>query len=338
MTNEPSAPTRSRSLGAVVYPPEGRPEALLAAFAAGLTARGFRLDVDLVVLESGTDDRDLRAALARGLPLLTAVPAAEIGAWIAATGGDGVLLMPTEPALWRWWGAGRLYQDLARGVPDHPAGRVVIGVNFTLVEGPDGIGLAQTPERVGAGCTHVPGLLGGTLRQLAARVDSWNPFDLAVGIAACNAHYNRFDLAAEAVNGLDVLAGERRVVVIGAFPGIAERLPGAQVIERRPAAGEFPEEAAEWLLPEADAVVITSSALANRSLPRLLTLAERARIVLVGPGAPLTPRLFDYGIEALAGVVVEDGDGLVRAVAAGAGARAIKRHCRSATLRRPGGG
>ncbi|MDA8232943.1 MAG: DUF2478 domain-containing protein [Magnetospirillum sp.] len=390
------------AIGAVVYPPERRPERLLAGFAAALSSRGFRLGgvlqetsagdmvltdldggarlsirqnlgsgssacaldasalaeasgalrralaagVDLLFVnkfsaqeQSGGGFADeMLAAMAGGVPLLTAVPAALVEHWRDFTGGRGDLLMPDEAALWRWWGPRRLYQDLALGVPDVPVERVVVGLGFTLVEGPDGIGLARTPETA-AGCSAAPDAgrqRGRSLRELAGLVHSWNPFELALGVAACNAHYNRFDLAAEETNGLDVLAREDSPVVIGGFPGIARRLPGARVIERRPAPGEYPEEAAEWLLPAAEAVVVTSSALANRSLPRLLALARDARIVLVGPGAPLTPRLFDYGIAALSGVVALDGDGLARAVAEGGGARDIRHYCRPATLRRSG--
>jgi len=398
MPNELPPIAQPRAIGAVVYPPDLRPEALLAAFAARLTERGFRLggllqetgdgDMALIEVDGGrrlsikqdlgpgsescsldvsalaeasealrraVENRvdlllvnkfshqerggrgfapEMLTAMAEGVPLLTAVPAAAVADWTAFTGGGGQLLAPTEAALWRWWGARRLYDDLAQGVGDTPVRRVVVGLNFTLVEGPDGVGLAQTPERGTAGCAPAAPFAGRSLRELATLVRSWNPFELALGIAACNAHYNRFDLAAENANGLDALAGEGRIVVIGGFPGIAARLPGALVVERRPDPGEYPEEAAEWLLPAADAAVITASTLTNRSLPRLLSLADRARIALVGPGAPLTPRLFDYGVEVLAGVVATDVEGLAATVAEGGGAREVKRHCRQAILRR----
>lgn len=390
------------AIGAVVYSPEHRPEALLAGFAAALRGRGFRVgglvqetsadDMVLVDVESGrrlsikqelgggsqacsldeaalaeasgalrramaagadlmlvnkfsNQERtgrgfaaEMLSAMAEGVPLLTAVPGVLVEDWMRFTGGRGELLLPDEPALWRWWGARRLYDDLALGVQDVPAGRVVTGLNFTLVEGPAGIGLAQTPDRGTLGCSAAPGAggrAGRSLAELAALVRSWNPFEMALGVAACNAHYNRFDLAAEASNGLDVLAGCDRTVVVGGFPGVTARLPGATVIERRPEAGQYPEEAAEWLLPAAEAMVVTSSALANRSLPRLLSLARFARVALVGPGAPLTERLLDYGIEATSGVVAVDREGLVRTVAEGGAARDVKRHCRPATLRRP---
>lgn len=405
---ELARPIPPPALGAVLYPPDRPPEALLAAFADELARRGFRLGglvqhtqwgeegckCAMVVRELDTGrevgisqalgkgsgscsldpaaladasgaarraiaDRaelvffnkfskaekagrglaaEMLSCMAAGLPMLTAVPAVLVEEWTEFCGGRAVLLPPTLEALWRWWGPERLYDDLARGVAEDPALRVVVGLNWTMVEGPHGVGLAQTPDRGTPGCLATPeaGLRAGrTLRELAELVHSWNPFEAAVGVAACNAHYNRFDLAAEPVNGLDALQGAEHPVVIGGFPGIAQRIPGIRVVERRPGPGQYPEEAAQWLLPAADAVLITSSTLANRSLPRLLSLARHARVALVGPGAPLTDRLFAYGVEASSGLVAEDVAGLARCVAEGGGARDLKSFCRTATLRKP---
>ncbi|RAU21878.1 hypothetical protein CU669_11290 [Paramagnetospirillum kuznetsovii] len=284
---------------------------------------------------------DMLATVAEGIPVLTAVPGVLIGQWVEFTGGRTDLLPPTMEALWRWWGPRRLYADLAQGVTEAEVKRVVVGLNWTMVETPFGVGLAQTPERGTPACLAAPQAgyrAGGSLPELAALVRSNNPFDVALGVAACNAHYNRFDLAAETGNGLDSFGRpEGEAVVIGAFPAIAERLPGIKVIDRRPGPGQYPEEAAETLLPAAETVIITSATLANRSLPRLLVLARDARVALVGPGAAMTERLFSYGIEVLSGLVAEDPDGLARVVSEGGGAKDLKRFCRPATLRRTGG-
>jgi uncharacterized protein (DUF4213/DUF364 family) len=49
----------------------------------------------------------------------------------------------------------------------------------------------------------------------------------------------------------------------------------------------------------------------------LLELSKNAIKVLVGPSTPLTPRLFDFGIDVLAGMVVEDEKPLWRTVREG---------------------
>lgn len=316
------------------------------AEASGSVRRAIETHADLLFINKFSKSEmegeglagDMLAAVAEGVPVLTAVPGVLIEEWTAFTGGQTELIAPSMAALWRWWGPGRLYADLANGVEDCGVKRVVVGLNWTMVETANGIGLAQTPERGTPGCnatSHAGKRTQGGLKALAQLVHSTDPFDQALGMAACNAHYNRFDLDLPGGNGLESFGAKGGgTVVIGAFPGIADRLPGAKIIDRKPGPGQYPEQAAEWLLPAAEAVIITASTLANRSAPALLRLARFARVALVGPGAPLTDRLFTYGIEVSSGLVAEDPDGLARAVAEGGGAKDLKRHCRQATMRK----
>jgi uncharacterized protein (DUF4213/DUF364 family) len=309
------------------------------ADASGALRRAVAAGVDLVFVNKFSKaekaghglSAEMLDAMAAGVPLLTAIPGVFVEDWVRFTGGRGQLLMPTAEALWRWWGPERLYDDLILGLGDDMARRVVVGKRWVMVEGPHGTGLAANPTEA-AQDRH----WSGSLRELAAQARSWEPLAAAVGIAAINACYNRYDRVAEDGNGLEALdCDAAATVVVGAFPGLADRLPGAQVVERHPAAGQFPAEAAQWLLPRAEGVLITASALANRSLPGLLRASAHVPAVLVGPGTPLAPRLFDYGLAALAGLIVTDPDGMARAVAAGGGARDFKPFGRQAILRRP---
>lgn len=315
------------------------------AEATGALRRAIAERADLIVANKwsaleqageGLSD-EILAAMAEGLPVLTSVPAASLPDWLAACGGRCRLLPPEPAALWRWWGRSRLYQDLAQGVGDGAAQRVVVGQNFTLVEGPDGVGLAASPPRNAPGCRPAPAAgyyAGRSLRDLARLVDSWNTSELAIGLAAIGAHYNRYDLEGDAGNGLDALPADGRVVVVGGFPGIRDRLPGCHVVEMVPDEDEYPAAAADWLLPGCDTAVITASTLSNFTLPRLLDQAELARVALVGPSTPLSPRLFDHGIEVLSGLVATDPEGLARVIAEGGAARDAKRFGRPVTLRR----
>lgn len=288
---------------AVVATPQAGVAKLLAGFAAALSARGFRVGrleepvtpagaCDLVVA-TGMPDGCLAPALAAGVPVLTALAAerlaAQVAEWLAVTSGRGVLLPPDPAALWRWWGPHRLYADLAQGVEDGPVRRIVCGARWLLVEGPRGTGVVRLPRGVdGAERAALADHAGAGLRALAGRLRSWDPVDVALGMAAVNAYYNRPDLEGMAENGLDLLRGRGgRVVAVGGFPGIAERLPGARVIEAAPRDGEYPAAAADWLLPGCEAAVLTAATLVNRSLPRLLERAGAARVILTGPGTPL---------------------------------------------------
>jgi len=283
--------------------------------------------------------RGLRGGLEAGLPLLAAVRGEFLDGWDAFAGRRSALLRADEASLWRWWGPYRLYEDLARGVADVPATRVLIGVNWTLVEGPDGIGLAHSPERSAPGCrtiAKVGSYTGESLRALAGLACSWNPFEAALGLAAINAHYNRRGLAGIALNGLELIARlPGRKAVVGRFPELAKRLGDALVIERVPGPDELPAEAADWVLGGRDAVALTASSLVNLTLPRLVELSRGACVALVGPGTPLTPRLHAYGIDVLSGLVIENGERALRVIAEGGTMKALKACGRLVTLAAP---
>jgi len=301
--------------------------------------------VDLIVVEKfgeqeqqgGGLSAEILAAMAEGIPTLVAVPAGVIETWQTFSGGCADLLAMDMAALWRWWGASNAREELIRDVSWGETKRVVVGLNWTLVEGPDGCGLAQSPRRNAPGCQPLSSgaLSGRPLFELAALARSWNPFETAIGIAAINAHYNRYDLSGSAENGLDVFANlEGPVTVVGRFPGLAERLQQPRVIEFEPRPGEFPTQAAASFLSNSEAVVLTASTLVNHSFEQSLQACRGARVALVGPSTPLYRGLHAYGVEVLAGQVIEDTDAAVRVVQEGGSVKAFKPFSRLVTLKR----
>ncbi|HYE49036.1 MAG TPA: DUF364 domain-containing protein [Azospirillaceae bacterium] len=232
-----------------------------------------------------------------------------------------------------------LLLPLAGAVPDAAVRRVVVGLNWTLVEAETGCGLAHTPERGAAGCRPLAGaggLAGLGLRALAALVAADNPVEAAIGLAAVNAAHNVPGTAGEAANGLDLFADiAAGTVVLGRFPGLETRLPGARVVERDPRPGEVAEADAGPLLAAARGIVMTASALLNGGVGRALAqAAPDARVALVGPGTPLAPALHAAGIAILSGLVVTDPDGAARAVAEAGAVKALAPFSRPVTLRR----
>ncbi len=219
---------------------------------------------------------------------------------------------------------------------------ITIGLNWTFaaVSTPfgAGVGLAQTPSKAASNCVPLKDA-GQRTGSPIARGRRWaafeNPIERALGVAVLNAAWHaRFAAEhrgrAEALDGL-ALAARRadrpgaRSVVVGRFPGLSEKLPGAKVIERHPGPKDYPESAAPDLVPQADILVITAATLMNGSLAGLLNLRRHdACTVLVGPGAPLSPRLFALGLDALSGFDVTDVE-KARAVVQEAGAVAALR-------------
>lgn len=290
-------------------------------------------------LESGGDGgfaAGLKAALAARSALLVAVRGEFLDGWDDFADRPTTMLRAEPSALWRWWGPYRIYEELIRGVPEVPVSRIVIGTNWTLVEGPDGCGLAHSPARDSPGCRplcHAGEYAAHGLQSLARLAHSWNPFEAAIGLAAINAHYNRRDLEGVAENGLDLLAAvPGKKIVVGRFPELAKRIPGAAVLERVPGPDDFPSHASDWIMGAANAVAITASAFGNLTLPHLLELSAHAKVALVGPGTPLDPRLHAYGITWLSGFVVEDAERAARVVAEGGATKALKGCGRLVTL------
>lgn len=235
-----------------------------------------------------------------------------------------------------------LLPPLLDAVPDRPVRRVVIGLNWTLVEAGDGCGLAHTPARDAPGCRAVEGaggLAARGLRALAGLVRSGNPVEVAVGLAALNAAFNTATVAGVPLNGLDAFAADPTgTVVVGRFPGLAARLPGCTVVERRPGPGEVAEAEAAPHVARATGLLLTASALANGGVTRFLALAPPGcRVALVGPGTPLTPLLHAAGIGILAGTVVTDADAAARIVAEGGTVRTLAAATRPVTLVAPAG-
>ncbi|BCG66041.1 MAG: hypothetical protein methR_P3917 [Methyloprofundus sp.] len=116
---------------------------------------------------------------------------------------------------------------------------------------------------------------------------------------------------------------DQKIVVIGHYPGIERYYQQykLKVIERQPVDRDYPDSAAEFLIPEADWVFITGTSIANKTFPRLMQLASQAKTVLMGPSTPWLPELAEFGVDYLVGVDVIDHNRLFQTAAEGGGVR-----------------
>ena len=135
--------------------------------------------------------------------------------------------------------AGRdVYSIILADIVDVPVQNIRIGINWTLVETANGCGLAQTPRRDTPGCMPIKNageLTGMGLRELASLVRSDNPIEIAVGMAAVNAHHNRYGIKGPVLNGLDAFRDvDGMVAVIGRFPNLDRHLKNYCVLEQEP--------------------------------------------------------------------------------------------------------
>ena len=226
---------------------------------------------------------------------------------------------------------------LLSGIGNGIVKRIVIGINWTMVEGEHGCGLAHTPRRDSPGCRPISGagqLIEMDLRKLAEFDRSTNPIEVAVGMAAINASYNRFDLDAECGNGLDTFGTiGKSMTVVGRFPGLEERYSFLKIIEKEPCEGEYPESMAKELLNSSPYSIITASTLVNGTAEDMISYANAGKIAFIGPGTPLCPMLFELGVNVLSGMIVTNTRSASRIIAEGGAVQALKKVGRYATIR-----
>ena len=213
-------------------------------------------------------------------------------------------------------------------INDNRVNRVTIGTYWILVEAEHGTGLVATPPNKMSKETlkeYQKRFDGCSLYQLALRVKSENLIERAIGCAAINASTNQYGLKLTQDNGLSLSHyKEEKIVVVGRFPNLEQKLPTAIILERNPGPGDLPEHEAPNVIPHCTQLIITASTWVNGSLPSLLKLVETAHVSLIGPGTPFSPILRQYGIHKLAGFLVQEPDELSRLIKNGAGVRQFK--------------
>ena len=158
-----------------------------------------------------------------------------------------------------------------------------------------------------------------------------NILEAAVGMAAINSLLEVNDEECLELNASDLIAEKgkgKKVAIVGHFPFIPrlrEIVKELWVIEKNQREGDLPEVEAENIIPQADVVGITGTAFTNHTIEGLLKLCRpEAYVVMLGDTAPLSPVLFDYGIDAISGTRVIDPELALRCVSQGATYRQIK--------------
>lgn len=208
---------------------------------------------------------------------------------------------------------------------------VRVGPYWTVVQSSVGTGLAATMAHAHEHSAAPVGQPGSLHRLppvvLAERLRSTSAPEAAVGLAAVNALLAL--AAAEAVDGnarelLYERAEGRLLAVVGHFP-FTDRLRAVcrelWVFERagRMQPGDLEESSMDELLPHAEVVAVTGSAVSNHSVEAIVGRMRRdAFSVMLGPSTPLARCLLELGFDVLCGTVVEDPEAVVRAVSQGA--------------------
>jgi len=167
--------------------------------------------------------------------------------------------------------------------------------------------------------------------ELAALTQSSSQTEVSIGLATINALLPRnpdhwIELNAEKY--LFQSGVGKNIAVIGHFPFVQKLRQIARnvwVLELRPKEGDLPANAAPEIIPHADMVVITATTLINNTFNGLMKLCRNdAEVVLLGPSTPLSPVLYDYGVDILSGTVAVKPEETMRYIGQGASLRQLQ--------------
>ena len=197
-------------------------------------------------------------------------------------------------------------------------------------------GLASTPHEHGNHQESAPVEEAGTLigkgaLEIARMAYSPRLFEAAIGMATINSLLDVDEEHCLDLNARDLLTekgSDKKIAIVGHFPFVGElrqKVEKLWVLEKHPREGDFAEGEAENLIPQADVVGITGTAFTNHTIEHLLSLCRpEAYVIILGGTTPLSPVLFDYGIDAISGTRVVDPEAVLRYVSQGATFRQIK--------------
>lgn len=174
-------------------------------------------------------------------------------------------------------------------------------------------------------------LLEKSALELVQMAHSDSILEAAIGMAAINSLLDIDEEKCRELNARDLIAEKgqgKRVAIVGHFPFIPELkeiVKELWVIEKNPREDDFSEGEANNLIPKADVVGITGTAFTNHTFSHLIALCNpQAFVIILGDTAPLSPILFDFGVDAVSGTKVVDTDLAMRCVSQGANFRQIR--------------
>ncbi len=174
------------------------------------------------------------------------------------------------------------------------------------------------------GVRDVGRLTEKTALELAEYAKSNSLLEASIGMAAINSLIDIEESKCVEKNAFEIILERgqgKNVAIVGHFPWIPKlkgKTENLWVLEQRIREGDLPAKEADRILPQCEVVGITGTSFINHTLEGLLTLCKGAYVLLIGPTSPLSPILFDYGIDAICGSKIIDPDQLIRCISQGA--------------------
>jgi len=224
---------------------------------------------------------------------------------------------------------------------DAPVGEVHVCAFWTAVVLEDGrCGLASTLRPAEPQCAGLAPpvrqaghLLERSALELAQYAKSERSLEASIGLAAINSLLEVDESRCVELNAEQVILEKgvgKSVAIVGHFPFIPRVKEAAEklwVLEKRPVGGDLPADMAAEVLPQADVAAITGTSLINHTFEGLVKLCRPdALVIVLGPTSPLSPVLFDYGVDVISGTQVVDTTEMLRYISQGATFKQVKGH------------
>jgi hypothetical protein len=216
----------------------------------------------------------------------------------------------------------KISEKLVKDIPNVPVEEVLVGAFSTIIKAGDAKGISSTLK---GSSPHEHIEESGSFRELSLRelaefIYADYPLKASIGMAAINAWMSLYERSYKNLKAQHIIAQHgynKTVGVVGHFPFLKEFDEAKQlyIFEKQPLDGDLTEEDIKNYMPEADVAVITGTALINHTFSEIMKyVREDAYKIVMGPSTPLSPVLFDYGIDAVCGTLVKDYELLKRCV------------------------
>ncbi len=208
--------------------------------------------------------------------------------------------------------------ETLKDVHDYSLDEIVVGTHLMGVKTRQ-VGLASLLDPCGGHLKDLPdesywkSFESKRAKEIAFKILEMDTFDAGLGLASITSLYEYSNMEFIKVKAQDIIVEKgkgKEVAVVGHFPfvtRIRENFQKLWVIELDPGEEDIDAEKGFEILPECDVVAITATTIINKTLGALLAACKRDSFkILLGPSTPLTPVLFDFGINMLAGSRVVD--------------------------------
>ncbi len=122
--------------------------------------------------------------------------------------------------------------------------------------------------------------------------------------------------------------GDGEVVLVGEFPFVKwleEQVKTLHLFELRKVAGAAPKEAWDEILGRCQVLGLTGTTLLTRAMATYLEKASQAYTIIIGPTTPISPVLFSYGADVMAGSKIVDSGPVFQGIRQGLSFREFKK-------------